>query len=215
MLSKQHRQNTDFQLAYFLAGSCATPDGAWSLMYGQRLSVETALEAGKAQRLDIRIKKLKAARVLANSTDEIARLEAERDIIEANSAERMLDLNERGAREELATIEKLMARLEPLCKHDTSDPHAHQEAAQWDEWRGEFKRRAENMLIANSVGIPYDHIEAMRSHPSFAAEILPHIMATGKALADASHKQDPKLLEKLLTGGDALPFAQALQLTKD
>ena len=215
MLSKQHRQNTDFQLAFFLAASCSTPDGAWSLMYGQRLSVESALEAGKAQRLDIKIKRLKAERVLANSTDEIERLEAERDIIEANSAERVLDLNERGAREELATIEKLMAKLKPLCQHDTSDPHAHQESAQWDEWKGEFKRRAENMLIANSVGIPYDHIEAMRSHPDFAAEILPHIMQTGAVLSDAARKQNPKLLEKLLSGGAALPFAQALQLAKD
>lgn len=211
----QHRQNTDFQLAYFLAASCSTPDGAWSVMYGQRLSVENALEAGKAQRLDARIKKLKAERVLAGSTDEIERLEAERDIIEANSAERMLDLNERGAQEELATITKLMTALEPLCRHDTSDPLAHQEAAQWDQWAGEFKRRAENMLIANAIGIPYDHIEAMRSHPDFVKDILPHIMSTGKTLADAAKQQDPALLTKLLTGSLALPFADAIKLTKD
>ena len=188
MITKQHRQNTDFQLVYFLASSCATPDGAWSLMYGQRLAVETTLESAKAQRLTLRIKKLKAERILSASTDEIEKLEAERDILEAKNAERMLDLNERGAREELATIEKLMAKLKPLCQRDTSDPHAHQEAAQWDEWKGEFKRRAENMLIANSIGIPYDHVEAMRSHPDFAAEILPHIMQTGAALADAARE---------------------------
>ena len=211
----QHRQNTDFQLAYFLASSCSTPDGAWSLMYGQSLSVENALEAGKAQRIDIKIKRLKADRVLAASTDEIERLQAERDIIEANSDERMLELNERGAKEELATIQKLMAKLQPLCQHDTSDPHAHQEAAQWDEWRGEFQRRAENMLIANTIGIPYDHIEAMRAHPDFASKIVPHIMATGKVLADASRTQDPKLLESLLTVPSARPFADALKLTKD
>ena len=194
----QHRQNTDFQLAYFLAGSCSTPDGAWNLLYGQRLAVENALEAGKVQRLDIRIKKLKAQRVLDNSTDEIERLEAERDVIEANSAERMLNLNEKGAQGELAMIEELMAKLQSLCRYDTSDPHAHQEAAQRDEWAGEFMRRAENMLIANSIGIPYDHVQAMRAHPEFVTKILPHITATGKTLAAASQKQDTTALEKLL-----------------
>ena len=215
MISKQHRQNTDFQLAYFLASSCSTPDGAWSLMYGQRLSVENALEAGKAQRLDIHIKRLKAERVLSGSTDEIERLEAERDIIEANSAERMLDLNERGAREELATIEKLMAKLQPLCQHDTSDPHAQQEAAQWDEWLGEFLRRCENKLISNAIGIAPDEIDAMRAHPDFTSKILPHIMAVGSALADASRTQDPKLLAQVLSCSPALSFADALKLTKD
>lgn len=209
----QHRQNTDFQLAYFLAASCSTPDGAWNVLYGQRLAIEGNLEAGKAQALNIKIKRLKAERVLSTSTDEIERLEAERDIIEANSAEKILLLNVNGAECELATIQKLMDKLQPLCLHDTADPHAHQEATQWDEWKGEFKRRAENMLIANTIGIAYDHIDAMRSHPAFATEILPHIMATGKTLTDASHKQDPKLLENLLSA-NALPFAQAL-LTKD
>lgn len=200
----QHRQNTDFQLAYFLAGSCSTPDGAWNVMYGQKLAIENALEAGKAQRLDIRIKKLKAERVLAKTDDEIERLEAERDIIEANNSERMLNLNEKGAQGELDTINALMEKLEPLCKYETSDVHAHQEASQWEEWKGEFKSRAENMLLANSIGIPYDHIQAMRSHPDFNKEILPHLLEVGANLSQAARSGNTKILEDLLTSSPLL-----------
>jgi hypothetical protein len=33
MNAKPHRTNSDFQLRYFLARSCHTPDGARALMY--------------------------------------------------------------------------------------------------------------------------------------------------------------------------------------
>lgn len=198
-MANQHRQNTNFQLAYFLAGTCSTPDGAWNMMYGQKLAVENALEAGKVQRIEIKIKRLKAQRVLDSSSDEIEILEAEKDIIEANNQERMLDLNEKGAKQELETITKLMDTLEPLCKYDTSDPHSHQEESQWEEWKGEFKNRIENMLISNSIGIPYDHIQAMRAHPDFNNEILPHILQVGNTLSEASKTGNTKLLNNLLT----------------
>ena len=31
MISKNHRQNHDFQILYFLIGSCHTPDAAYAL----------------------------------------------------------------------------------------------------------------------------------------------------------------------------------------
>jgi hypothetical protein len=86
-----------------------------------------------------------------------------------------------------------------MCKHWDADILKMEQAMQRDEWAEELKARAENMLIANAVGISHDQITTMRQHPDFSAKILPHIRKVGTQLALAQQTQDFKQVESVLT----------------
>ena len=194
MIGKPHRQNSGFQLRYFLAGSCTTPDGAYVLMYGQLIDMQGKLRHAESQ-LKRRQAKLKAAEAKEaraqfvidahenNSGSGLLQdvLQAEADLLDAQ-AERLeieadiptWDMNWQAAKQELEDIEKLMLELRPKCKYADLDILAMSEASQEEEWLGELKQRAENFLITAGT-IPHDHFQTMRSHPRFKEDIVPHI----------------------------------------
>lgn len=173
MNAKNGRVNHDFQLAYFLAGSCHTPDGAYALLCDLRQDRKDALALVKSSSLREQAKRIRAERGL-DSTDSATRLEAEADLAEMDAHAETLALNIAAAEAELATINALIERIQPhrVFAH-LPDAQAH-EAAQADEWRLELMRRAENYLLTQQP-IPADQFNAMRMHPSFDADIAPHI----------------------------------------
>lgn len=169
-MTTPNRRNSDFQIAYLLAGKCHTADAAYAMLCNLREERELALyEAEKV-------------------ADKFAR----RDDVEARMFKRNLDAGVK----ELETINKCIERVQPLRKYShLPDDEAH-EACQREEWKLEFIARAENSLL--SVGyLQPDQLAAMRSHPDFMSEIYPAIehskmlIASGKSqtlLNDADKK---------------------------
>lgn len=169
MISKNGRTNTDFQLMHFLVGSCHTADGAYALLCDLRRDRRDALALVESARLREQAKRIRASRA-AQSDDEATRLEALADLSELDAHAETLALNIAAAQAELATIDEMIARLQPHRRfRDLPDAEAH-EAAQRDEWRLELMTRAENFLLTTGT-IPHDHLAAMRQHPD-AGQIL-------------------------------------------
>ena len=206
MITNNHRKNTDFGLRYFLAGGCFTPDGAYALIYAQTEETKLRLETARASvlRQDAKIGRLKQALTNPDLT-EFDRMELEADEIEYNAHREMFEINYRAVQQEYDTLNALLDELRPLCKYDTSNILELEQLAQRDEWIGEMKARAENMMLSNVIGIPYDHLSAMRQHPDFKQKILPHLhkisttirnsMQTGKPQAILDEMTSPLLLE--------------------
>lgn len=193
MHAKNNRQNSDFQIAYFLAGSCHTADGAYALLCDLREDRVNALNQVKAAQLRKRAKQAKARAVLAKPDAlEHEKLEAEADLAEIEGWEATERANILAAEAELATIEKCIARVQPLRKFGTlSDAEAHQ-AAQQEEWKLELIYRAENFLL--TVGhIPTDHFSTMRQHPEFATAILPAVNKIDGLIANGQRDELLKL----------------------
>lgn len=189
MNSKPHRNNCNFQLKHFMAGSCHTPDGAWALLYDQKIDIGVKIEHTKAQGLRRQAKMMAAQAVLDDpKSTEVERLNAEADLLECNSAIEGWSKNLEAAENEYAYICKLMDELEPLRKYKHLPLLEANEAMQRDEWLGELKTRAENFLLTAGT-IPHDHLNTMRCHPDFEDEIVPHIEAvTMKMLASGGDK---------------------------
>lgn len=187
MHSAPHRNNSDFQLRYFIANNCHTADGAWCIMYEQKLDIHIKLESTKAKILRRKAKKLEIDEKMKSPT-EVERLMAEADLIEWKSGESLLEMAIKGAEQELATIESIMTELEPQRKYGHLPLLEAASASQREEWLLEFKRRTENYLL--SVGtIPEDHLNAMRNHPDFEAEIVPYV----KQIANKISKTEDKM----------------------
>jgi hypothetical protein len=185
MISKPHRNNSDFQLKHFLANSCHTPDGAWMLLYGQLNDMDVKLKLTKSQALKTQAGIMRAEKILSSKKSTKAdKLEAEADIIEIQAGEETWRLNTEAAQAEYNTIKSLMDELEPLRKYSHLPLLEANEAAQEEEWLGELKCRAENFLLTQG-SIPHDHFETMRNHPSFKQEIVPHIENLSKMIAIA------------------------------
>ena len=175
MISKPHRNNSDFQLRYFLAGSCHTPDGAWMLMFQHKTDIENKIKHTEAQAIRRNAARAKAVAALADLfLSPYDRAMNEADIIETDAGAPIAELNLQAARAELLTIEAIMAEIEPSRKYGHLSPLEANEAAQREEWLGELKRRAENFIITQGT-IPHDHFETMRQHPDFETKIVPHI----------------------------------------
>lgn len=173
-MPKNHRLNTDFQILYFLAGSCHTPDGAYALLCDLREDRANAIKHYEVQTKRAEAKRLRAQTQLAMAMDDATRLEAEADLQELANGEVSGKVHYEAALAELAFIDSCMAKLEPLRKYAHLPlPEAH-EASQREEWRAELMRRAENYLLTTGT-IPPDHFETMRQHPDFREHIFPWI----------------------------------------
>jgi hypothetical protein len=171
---KTNRVNHDFQIVYFLAGSCHTPDAAWSLLCDLREDRKMALDSSKAAELRTQAKIIRAMKQLENSTDSADCMEAEADLLEVKAFEEVTLRSIAAAEAELATIEKCMAALEPMRKYKgLPDAEAH-EAAQAEEWRFHLMYTAQNYMIGQG-SIPADQLATMRQHPDFNSHILPVI----------------------------------------
>lgn len=173
MHAKNNRVNKDFQIAYFLAGSCHTPDGAYSLLKDLQEDREMALSQLEAGELKEKAAILSAQRKI-DSGDEILALEGEAELIEIKNGKKFAERNIEAAKRELEFINKCIDKLQPHRRYShLSDPEAH-EAAQAEEWKLEFINRCENSLITTGT-IPADQLTAMRQHPDFMGDILPAI----------------------------------------
>lgn len=178
-MPKNHRQNTNFQIANFLAGSCHTPDGAWSMLCDLREDRQRAVDHFKVQELRTEAEEFKAKWILANSSDPVDLKLAEATLLEIENGRREGKIHYDAALEEIAFIDECIARLKPLRKYKSLPEQEAHEASQQEEWKLELIRRAENSLA--TVGfIPTDHFATMRLHPEFQDEILPKIQEMSK-----------------------------------
>lgn len=173
MHSSPHRNNSDFQLRYFMANNCHTADVAWCVMYEQKLDIQNKLNSTKANLLRRKARRIEIEQEL-KSTDPVKQLNAQADLFEWEGNEGLLEIAILGAEQELATITSIMAELEPQRKYADLPILEAAQAAQREEWLLEFRRRTENYLL--SIGtIPEDHLNAMRNHPDFESNLVPYI----------------------------------------
>ena len=205
MHSKNNRVNKNFQIAYFLAGSCHTPDGAYSLLKDLQEDREMALSQLEAGELRKQANILRAQHMIDSGEPEVV-LEGQADLVEIKNSEKFAKRNIAAAYEELDFINKCIEKIHPHRKFkELPDPEAH-EAAQFDEWKLELIDRAENYLLTTGT-IPTDHFTTMRQHPAFATEILPAINYARKLITTSPDNETvlnlitkdrydiPKLLE--------------------
>lgn len=183
MVGKPHRQNSLFQLKFFLAGSCSTADGAYILMHGQLVDMRDKVNSAESQ-LKRREAKLAKAQYVIDCPKSLRHevLEAEADKLETLSSVETWETNLRAAKQELADIVAIMDELRPQCKYYDADILIHAERAQSDEWLGELKKRAENFLLTAGT-IPHDHFDTMRMHPKFREILVPHITEISARIA--------------------------------
>lgn len=185
---KTNRLNHDFQIAYFLAGSCHTPDAAYALLCDLREDRETALRMAEASKLRAKARRIRAERVIEENADEVLVLEAQAELSEMEATADMVQRNEQAAIAELAFIDKCMAKLEPLRKYAHLPlPQAH-EAAQAEEWKLELLHRAENSLLT-AGNITPEILSTMRMHPEFNTSLLPALEEMRSAVARGRGKE--------------------------
>lgn len=162
------------------------------LMYGQMIDREATVKVCEAARLKQLAKRMDIEEVLNDqNAKETDKLRAQADLLEQEAHAETFERNLQAAKMELATITKIMAELEPHRKYKHLPLLEANEAAQRDEWLGEFKNRVENFLFSTGT-IPEDHLRAMRNHPDFQSALLPHIVGTIKKID--GHRNSIELL---------------------
>jgi hypothetical protein len=173
MIVKRNRQNNNFQIAYFIAGSCFTPDAAYFALLNQRDDRRRALEHSQVEELRALAKKQRIDLCLF-SEDPIEALEAQADLQEwMNQRSDARDLQQ-SCEEELAFIDLCIDRIKPLRQYAHLSDNEAAEACQREEFAKEFQYRIENFL-ATSGAIPHNELAVMRQHPDFNRLLLPHI----------------------------------------
>jgi len=182
-----------------MANNCHTADIAWCLMYEQKLDIQLKLEITKAKVLRRKAKRMEIDNSL-KSEDPVKHLNAQADLIEWESGEGLLEMAILGAEQELATIESLMAELEPQRKYAHLPILEAAQAAQREEWLLEFKHRTENYLLSKGT-IPEDQLQAMRSHPDFESNIVPFISDVLHKISNNKDKMNLLTNNKMLTNG--------------
>jgi len=199
MHSSPHRNNSDFQLRYFIANNCHTADVAWCVMYEQKLDIQNKLSSTKAKLLRRKAKLIEIEQEL-ESTDPVKQLNAQADLIEWQSGNGLLEMAILGAEQELATITSIMDELEPQRKYADLPILEAAQAAQREEWMLEFQRRTENYLL--SIGtIPEDQLNAMRSHPDFESNLVPFITETINKIGVNKDKMGLLINNRMLISG--------------
>jgi hypothetical protein len=184
--------NSNFQIAYFLVGSCFTPDAAIALLSNLKEGREMALAQVKSSELREKAKIIRANKMLSSS-DEAVQLEGEADLaeIEANKEISLKNIN--AAKLELDFINVCINHVKPHCKFNHLSQDEAAQAAQQEEWKLELIHRAENYLLTGSA-IPADHFATMRMHPEFESSILPAVKEITQSLS--SEAGQLKLLAK-------------------
>jgi hypothetical protein len=191
MISKNHRQNHNFQIIYFLVGSCHTPDAAYALLHDLREDRVSAINNYQVQLLRDKSKEIKANNLLL-SEDKSERLLGEADLLELKNNQTSGKILYDAAIEEISFIDDCIGKINPSRVYShLSDSEACQ-AMQQEEWKLELIHRAENSLLTTGSISP-DQFDTMRMHPDFHSEIFPKIkeiqvqMQQGKALEFTNH----------------------------
>lgn len=197
-MARNHKQNSNFQITYFLAGACHTADGAYSLLCDLKEEREASIASYKVNLLKQQAKKIMAEKMLEG--DEVSKLEGQAELLEIENNSKNGKILYEAALDELNHINKCIKAVEPLRKYSNkTDLEAH-ELAQQEEWKLELIHRAENYMIT-SGSIPADHFVTMRMHPEFTTEILPRI----ENMMELMKINDPVQMAKLLEPNFNLP----------
>lgn len=173
-----HWRNSNFQILSFIVGKCQTPDEAYRVLCELQEERQTALNSAKVSLVRLQAKQAKS-RTLSPLRKLLPwlRLADQADVLElelsAPQSQSCIDQAER----ELAFIERLIDRVQPLREYAHLPDHEAFQACQQKEWLETLKTRGENML-ASQGSIPWDHMETMRSHPEFEKVLLPHLKET-------------------------------------
>jgi hypothetical protein len=199
MHSSPHRNNSDFQLRYFIANSCHTADTAWCLMYEQKIDIQIKLESTKAKVIKRKVKRIEIDQNI-NSKDPIKQLNAQADLIEWQSGDGLLELAISGAEQEIKTITAIMDELQPQRKYAHLSVLEAGQASQREEWLLEFKHRVENYLITRGT-IPEDQLTAMRNHPDFETQLIPHITETAEKIGNRTDSINLLTTNRMLISG--------------
>jgi hypothetical protein len=199
MISQNNRRNSDFQILYFLVGSCHTPDGAYSLLSDLKEDRQLALSQVKSEDLK-KLATIKKNEAIINNPDskDYEILLAKAELMDLDANKEITQKNIDAGYAELAFIQKCMDKLEPHRKYSHLPlPEAHQ-AMQQEEWKLELIERAENYLLTSGT-IPHDQLSTMRQHPDFNEEITPAIenirikIAKGMSLSQTKLEQSKVL----------------------
>ena len=195
MISQNNRRNSDFQIIYFLVGSCHTTDAAYSLLCDLKDDRELALSQVKSEELK-KIATIKKNEEIINNPDskEYEVLLAKASLMDLEANKEITQRNIDAGYAELEFIKKCMDKLEPHRKYAHLPlPEAHQ-AMQQEEWKLELIERAENYLLTSGT-IPHDQLSTMRQHPEFNEVITPAIedmrikMSKGLSLSQTKLEQ--------------------------
>lgn len=182
-------KNSNFQIKHFIVGTCHTVDEAYRQLYQLWEDRDVAIRNAESSALRAKAKLLKAQQVLDSSTtDEIAKLEAEADIVEFNAFKDQSVSVLKQAIAERDYIKSLMDEVEPHRKYSHLSLEEAFQATQEEEWFEELKWRAENFL-ASQGNIPHDHLATMRLHPAWETQLLPYV-----AFLIEEHKQGRVLI---------------------
>lgn len=158
------------------------------LMYGQMINREEVVKICEAAVIRQKAKRIEMESIINNeSLPEHERLMAKADLMEMDAHKYTSEMNFEAAKMELQTIKNIMQELEPHRKYSHLPILEANEAAQREEWLGEFKNRIENYLFTTGT-IPEDHLRAMRNHPDFSEHILPHIVYVMKKIESSSNR---------------------------
>ena len=194
-----HARNSQFQYVYFIAGKAHTADEAYRLLKDQLEERETAIALEEANALRREEKRFNASR-----SDSKYQITAE--LLELDAAEKTLLLCREEAVRERDFLLKMIEVIQPYRRYSHLPDHEAYQACQQEEWMLELMFRAENQLLQNGT-ISADLWEAMRLHPNFTSQILPHInqvQSTGqKQLLGAPAFKKP--LAALLPNPEARP----------
>lgn len=169
-----HWRNSNFQIAYFIAGRCHSADEAYRQLMQLREERDVALKTASASVKRAQARMLRAHATLTDPcTDEATRLEAEADLddIEA-TRQQAQDCYDQAVRER-DFIDTLIEKVKPHRQYAHLPDHEAHQAAQADEWHAELLFRAQNYLATG--GLPPDQLATMRLHPAFESSIAPAI----------------------------------------
>jgi hypothetical protein len=155
-----HWNNSNFQLTYFIAGMCHTPDEAYRVLLCQLEDREVALASALKNRAD--------------------RTDAVLDILA-----RQEDACVEACRAEIDHIRALIAKVQPLRQFAHLSDREAAQACQREEWRLKLRAKAENFLLSQG-SVPADELAAMRAHPDFA-NIAAHINEVSTAIRSGGY----------------------------
>lgn len=191
---KTNRLNHDFQIAYFIAGACQTPDAAYAILHDLKEDRNNAIKMFKASKFREQAKIIRAHEVLENAKSTAEQLDAQADIAEIEAMADTTKANYDAALAELAFIDQCIEKVQPLRKFAHLPNVEAFEAAQQEEWKLSLIHQAENSLLTTGT-IPPDHFATMRMHPEFLDAILPSINEVKSLMNDPA--QHETLMERI------------------
>jgi len=206
MTVKLNKNNSNFQTAYFIAGSYHTPDAAYIALLNQKQDREQVLKSVPVAELKKQAAVIRAQRKI-DSDDAAEQLEGRSELLEITSNEEFNQQLVKAAQEELDFINLCIERIQPHRKFSHLSDAEAAEACQAEEWALELCYRAENYMLTQGT-IPHDHFSTMRQHPMFNQMILPKIEQLHLGL------QTPGGMTQLLTNKPAYDLPKMLGLEK-